>query len=467
MAFRTRTFMATLESYNKANPLPEKAVTTLEGIAFQNNDPFGPQLEELVSQAEALIEAKAVVRGKSIPPELSKKFEALIFKRLGIRVELISNDSVAATIPNVFIPHNTLIRDDIRWIYETYEEIGAQKATRKLKDKTVMGNVDTTTAKVSGWFSEQTAPLFINFYELIKTFKLSSAEVTAIILHELGHDWAAIELSSNINRSNRIIADIAKNITENGRGDVEVIYRDIKKLYPDAGRDIAEGLSSGNQVVMSVAMFRLMVGTTQTLMFDGTYDKTTFEALADQFPARFGYSLASITGLEKLEDDYSEYDFMEYNFQSSVALFIRAALVFIASIFYVAFNAGFMPIGIIVGFISFLLMKASVDSQRTSTKDMTYDNIRDRYIRSRNQIVERIKDKNLSADVRRTLIEQIDIADEIIKRKKVFTSWVGKFTDSWLPSDRRAIMSLQAQQEIEKMIANDVFIAANRLSLKA
>lgn len=467
MATRTRTFMATLESYYKANPEPAKAVTTMEGIAFQPNDLFGPNLEALVMQAEALVESKAVTRGKSIPEELKKKIETLIKSRLGIRVELITNDSLAATIPNVFVPHNTVIRDDVRWIYEMYEEIGAQRSTRKLKDKTVMGSVDTNKAKVSGWFSEQAAPLFINFYELVKTYKLSTAEITAIILHELGHDWAAIELSSSINNANRILADIAKNISENGRGDVEVIYRDIKKIYPEATRDLAEGLASGNQVVMSVSLFRLVNGTTNTLMLDGTYDRTTFEALADQFPARFGYALAAITGLEKLEDQYSEFEFDQYKFQSSVALFLKSATAMLLCGVAAFINPAFIPLGVVVGLLSLFVMKVSFDSQRTSMKDMTYDNIRMRYTRIRNQIVERIKNKELSPEVRRTLIEQIDTADEIIKRKQVFVSFVQKFSEKWLPSDRRAAMSIEAQQEIEKMIANDIFIAANRLSLKA
>lgn len=467
MVYRPRTFMATLESFHTANPPPPKPVSTLEGIAFQNNDMFGPELEALCTQVEALIEAKAIKRGKPIPKDLQAKFESTIMKRLGIKVELISNDSLAATIPNVFIPHNSLIRDDIRWIYEMYEEIGAQHATRKLKDRTVMGSVDTAKAKVSGWFSEQTAPLFINFFELMLDYKMSPAEVTAIILHELGHDWAAIELCSNINKTNRILADVAQHITSDGRGDTEYVYRSIKQIVPSANRDLAEGLTSGNSVVMGVAMFRLMVGTTQTLMYDGTYDKTTFEALADQFPSRFGYSLASITSLEKLEDVYSEFDMDQYNHADAVSLFLWSAVTMIASGAMMVAAPAALPASILVGVITFFTMKWAVNSQRLSTKDMTYDNIRDRYTRSRNQLVERIKNPDINAAARRVLIEQIDTADEIIKSKKVFVGFMTKFAHAVFPSDRRAAMSIESQQEIEKMIANDLFISANRLSLKA
>lgn len=467
MAYRPRTFMATLESLHKQNPPAPKPVSTLEGIAFQENDQFGPDLEELVTQVEALIEAKAIKRGASIPKDMAGKFEALIFKRLGIKVELITNDSLAATIPNVFVPHNSLIREDIRWIYEMYEEIGAQHATRKLKDKSVMGNVDTAKAKVSGWFSDQVAPLFINFFDLITDYKMSPAEVTSIILHELGHDWAAIELSSNINQTNRILADVAKNISADGTGDVEVIYRDIKRIYPAAERDIAEGLASGNNVVMSVSLYRLAVGTTQTLMFDGTYDKTTFEALADQFPARFGYSLASITSLEKLEAHYSEYEMEQYVFGDAVTMFLHCSLLLIISGIMACTVAALIAPAILMALISIFVMKLSMNTQRISKKDMTYDNIRDRYTRSRNQLVERIKNRNINAAARKVLIEQIDAADEIIKRKQVFVSFIQKFTTNWLPSDKRAALSIEAQREVENMIANDIFVSANRLSLKA
>lgn len=463
-----QSFMATLEQLN-SKYADDSVALTMESIAFQNNDTFGPQLEEVVNKFKGLVDAGVKRRVVDDAKELRKEIEDIIESRLRIKIDLITNSYIAATIPNVYVPHNPVIRDDIRSIYENFSDISGQDLMKKLKNNTVVGSVDTKAARVSGWFSQQTCPVFIDFYRLFKDFNMSVPEVVAIMLHELGHVFKAIVFCANTNTTNQVLSDIARNINEKGYGDVKYVFAKIKTIYPQASIDLAEGLCSGNKVVMNVSTYRLFVGATESLMNNSTYDKTGFEAMADQFASRFGYGLHLVTGLEKFESNYSEYQGSVELYHAVVKTMIYSSLISISCFICVVIpgvNIALKAYGALIGTLFGMIAKIMFDTQRPSTKDMTYDNIRDRYMRIRNQIVELIKDPELNTDVKTSLLNEISALDIIIENKKVYTSALTKLATAVFSSDSKAAISIQQQREIEDMIANDIFVSAQRLSLQ-
>lgn len=462
-----QSFIATLEQFEQSQP-DRPVFVNMESIAFQVNDLFGPRLEEVISKYKALVDSGVKKRVVDDAKDLRAELEGVINSRLNTKVEIITNQYLAATIPNVYVPHNPVIRDDIRFVYETWTEIGGQETLAKLKNKTVVGSVDTKNVRVSGWFSQQQCPVFMDFYTLFHKFKLTVPEVTAILLHELGHVFKGIVFCANINSTNQVLSDIARNISQSGHGDVKYVYSKIKTIYPNATVEIAEGLCSGNRVIMNVSAYRVFVGATRTLMNNSTYDRTSFEALADQFSTRFGYGLPLVTGLEKFEDRYSEY-------RASVEMYesLKSALLFTCFMSLACFALVLIPnpvariYGALVGTLFSFITKLLIDTQRPSTKDMTYDNIRDRYMRIRNQIVELIKDPELDTEIKTNLLNEISAIDIVIEDKQVFRSALERLAASIIPSDKKTVMSIQQQREIEDMIANDIFVSAQRLSLRA
>lgn len=456
-------FIDTLEQLQQTSPSPAKLVT-MESIAFQNNDDFGPRIEEICAKYKAMIDSGVNRRVVDNAVELRKQLEDLIFSRLKVKVVMVVNGYIAATIPNVYVPHNPVIRDDIRWVYEQVEDISGQDKLSRLKNNTVIGSVDTKTAKVSGWFSNQVCPLFINFYDLIKKYDLSVPEVTAIILHELGHVFQGIVYCANINTTNQVLADIARNISKPGYSDTTYIYNRIREVYPGATKDMAESLCSGKSVVMNIALYRLVTGSTRSLMQDKAYDKTGYEALSDQFSTRFGYGLHLVTGLEKFESVYSEYEGGEYVYGEVKKVMIVAGLLSVLSFACMVIpNPAIKLVSALVGIIFGFIVKSAVDTQRTSAKEMTYDNIRDRYKRIRNQIVELIKSPDLSTDVKTALLNEISAIDLVLNNKEVFSSSMEKFFIRWNSNDRLSAQDIALQRELEDMIANDIFVSANRL----
>lgn len=462
-----KSFFSTLESFQQ-NDIYDAKLVTMESIAFQNNDTFGPRLEEVISKFKALVDSGVKKRVVNDAKELRSEIEDIISSRLNIKIELITNSYLAATIPNVYVPHNPVIREDIRFIFEQLDNAGGQNLLEKLKNKTVVGSVDTKSARVSGWFSQQVCPVFIDFYSFFNDYKMTVPEVTAILLHELGHVFKGIIFCANINTTNQVLSDIARNINKPGYSDIKYVYTKLKSIDPLTTHEIAQGLCSGNKVIMNISAYRVFVGVTKSLMNDGAYDKTTYEALSDQFCTRFGYGLPLVTGLEKLENTYSEYQESVELYQDLSDLLIKTCLISLGCFMMTLIPNIIVKIfGVILGTGFSLLAKVLIDTQRPSIKDMTYDNIRDRYMRIRNQIVELIKDPDLTSDVKTSLLNEITAVDLIIEDKKVFKSSIEKLASFIIPSDRKTVVSIQQQREIEDMIANDIFVSAQRLSLKA
>jgi hypothetical protein len=190
--------------------------------------------------------------------------------------------------------------------------------------------------------------------------------------------------------------------------------------------------------------------------------------VSDQFATRFGYGLQLITGLEKFEDKYSEYDASK-----DIYILLRNMMILTAITSVTGFcmmlstQISAKIFGFLFGTFWAWATKVFLDTQRPSAKDMTYDNIRDRYMRIRNQIVELIKNPDLSVDVKTALLSEISAIDIIIEDKKVFRSSIERLVSSVIPSDRKAVVSIQQQREIEDMIANDIFVSAQRLSLRS
>lgn len=461
----TKSFMATLEAYESKNPDPFCLITN-ESIAFQRNDMFGPNLETIVAKYESMVSAGANQKAIKEAKELHASLEMLIKARLGVKAKIITDSYLAAVIPNVYVPHNPMIRDDIKHIYEVFDNIAAQDKLRKMKNKAVLGTVNTQTAKISGWFSEQELPVYINFRGLFKDCKLTVPEVTAVILHELGHAFEAVVFCANVNTTNQIIADLVRHVdSKDYGGDVDYIHSRIKEISPESTKDIADALASGNKVVMSVAAYRLYNDVTKTLMSNKVYDRTGFEAIADNFTSRFGYGLQLIQGLEKLEGKFPEYDRSVQMHLDTVISLTITSMSAVGCLFAALVGTASFP-AVIFGSMFAYLSKIIFDTQRPSQKDMTYDNIKDRYIRVRNQLIEQIKDKELPAQAREALLEQIKTADMIIANKRVFVGFLQKFAILAIPTDRRVVADIAVQQEIERIMSNDIFVAANRLLAK-
>lgn len=439
----------------------ESIFPTLESIAFQKDHPAGSELEATIIEYMNLVKNGMSAREIDSQKELKDRFTDILKKNFGISVQLYCNGLTAAVFTNVYVPHNALIREAVKDYFQIRQHTAGQgvlKFSGIFKD---LGYVNTRTARIGGWFSEQISPLYINFNKLMQE-SLTSAELTAIVLHEVGHIFNAVAMTSRVSKTNQIIADVVRYVSrKNPEENVNYVYNELSKIDDELSRDTVEGLMSGNAVVMGISAFRVAQGSLRSLSNSSIYNDTSSEALADSFATRMGYGSAFVTGLHKsqlLNVTGDVFDEVLYLFSYIMAIIVVSQILIIVA-------AGSVSYGIVFGLFSGLgtIMRMS-SNERITNADYAYDNTVDRFLRIKRNLVGLLKDSDVDNKVKRDVLEQLSVIDSAISKSYDVPRPIRDIMKILFVSDRRAQVSIDAQQQIEKLLANDIFIASAKLA---
>ena len=122
-------------------------------------------------------------------------------------------------------------------------------------------------------------------------------------------------------------------------------------------------------------------------------------------------------------------------------------------------NPGFMVLGVFY-FIGMFLISGEGDGKKV----YRYDDLKIRYLRIKEQAIERLKDKNLKASDKKQLLEDIEYMQKIIDRTVVFKSIVDRLYNL-LPSNKKIRNDVELQRQLEMLNANDLFIGASKLAI--
>lgn len=426
-------------------------IISQEIIDAQNSE-FGLQIENIMHDI-----LNANIAKQDFSKEV-KALEKIIFDRLGLKTNIITNQHLAATIP-FYSNKNTIFLDEMwRGNLELKDQ---NKVLRKAQDK--QGFIDLKNAKVGGIFSEYENYVFMNFKKLINGYSMTPAELTAIILHELGHDFYVCEYSDRLESTNQVLANIAKEVqSAKKEKDLKYIYREIKKVNNDVTEAEVEILINGNKVIAGATWFKVIfgsLGVTGQLSND-TYDRNAFEQLADSFASRFGYGRPLVTGLDKLSDYYFN---PEKNRAWAIIALLNNTFDLLSSI------VGLLKIlaggGIALGLFMVLFLALSLLLAGDRFKDHTYDELKMRYQRVRNEQVAILKDLNLPKEHIRDMVANIYIMDNIIKETYKYSSAYNRLSNFLFSVNRKAKNSIQEQQLLEQLAHNDLFLKSAELAV--
>lgn len=443
----------------------EISIPTLESIAYQRNDKFGQQIEEIVIKFMEKIKAGASAVEIDSDHGLKEELQKLVHKRLGVKAIFYCNGMTAATMPNTYVDHSPVLHDAIR-DYLSFDQGGSGAIRLRTIDTGFkLGTVNTETAKITGWLSEQEVAVYINFNDLMSESDYSSAELTAIILHELGHDFEGAAMAIRATGTNLILSDIARHISSKDRGgDQEYVYRELLKVDSTLDKDTVDGLMNGSPVVMGVSAFRLAQGTIRTLSGSRVYTSTNYEALSDSFATRFGYGDALATGLGKIADKQMLYG----GLASIVETFVFSAVVWSLYGLLVTLLAGAITGPLILAILfRAAAFKNLIDRNRTSKTNMVYDDEYDRFVRIKQDLINGLKDAKISSKEKRAILEQLALVDKTKAKVVNVPKPVRMLLNVIFPAEGNAQRSIDAQKRLESIIANDIFISANKLALKS
>jgi hypothetical protein len=117
--------------------------------------------------------------------------------------------------------------------------------------------------------------------------------------------------------------------------------------------------------------------------------------------------------------------------------------------------------------ISALIITSMLGGSGESGRDYTYDKLKLRYVRLRNDMIESLKDQKLSPKEMKPIVDNIYVMDGIIKDTMEYNTILDGFLNVFWSSDRNAGRSIREEQLLEELSANPLFIKSAELRLQS
>lgn len=429
----------------------------LETIDYQYKDSFPNEVEKLVSSIYSDIEKKTYEDTAKLVGESYdvKSLEKLFMSRLGLNVKFspyLDIVSPAAIIPffsdyfrNVNEPDGIVFGVKLKKAIAEFENIHKEREKMLKAIHNRKGFVNTKLAKVGGYLSDVRHTLIIDFFSLCN-YRLTSGEVTAVILHELGHAFNGLEDHNKLETTNRAILDVLNDIYDKKVEHVDYVFKNkaTQKEFENASMS-----NSKVQMDFCSEVANEYLGVVKTQMMNGKYDETNFENMADSFATRFGRGRDLVTGLDKI---YRATGQVLPNSKGLYLAILTIESLLLAGLFLTVPVLGAMVFTIyMVGFFT------------AGSDTMTYDFPIDRYNRVRNTLINGMKRLDLPKDVLKDLLEQYDVVSDLMEKGMAIRPSTEVLARLLRPSVRNQAYHIDLQQKIENSLNNQLFVNTARL----
>lgn len=418
----------------------------LEAVDFQYNKVFFQELTLAISKVRALT-------NKS-PDNVAKiNVGGVIEHHTGIKANwgLEKADFLNAWVYPPFLDINHVLLSDIfRFKQANKDAVAMIRQSKGI----VKGSVNRTTGRVTGVFTQFTPDIYVT----TACFGvLSDEEIAAVTLHEVGHCMSFFELLGAQMTTNMALktASDAFMGTTTGEQRYEILMA-VEETLNIKFEDKAKLQSATPEVLTTVALKRVIEASRSE---GGTplYDYSGWEFMSDQYAARCGAGRAQVTALDKL---HKYYDVAALRNPIS-HLFLEGMSLVGTLVFAGASTILFGPIGGLIVGIVFLTFDMIVGKQTAQYR--IYDSPEARLKRLRNEMVDALKNTKITPKQRQGLLEDLAVVDNVTKaytdRKGLFEYLYTLFS----PSQRQQEREMVIQQELEKLVSNDLYIRAAKL----
>lgn len=435
-----------------------------EMIKYQNSDTFPQKLTEKIEYIYKEIENNIFMDNKTLIEKSGyiKEVQTLICNRFNMNI--VFDKELHVFYPAAIIPFFSDYLSDLSSmknigsdkfsaifkfndVFKHVNEIEKEKKAILTKLHNRKGYVDLKNARVGGYLSEIKHYLIIDFFAL-REQEIVPSELTAIILHEIGHAFGGLEYHHKLETTNSTIADVLNEMNNNNHDKAVYIFK--KHFSQKEFEDISVSDSKEiNDFYGKVALAYL--GEIKTQMANSKYDETNFENLADSFAARFNMGKDLVSGLNKLN---RRYGLVHENNRMTFSI-----LLFIDLLLNIIFLALFKVPGAIV------MMAILITLYNSDNSNMTYDFPLERYNRVKNSIINNLKNINLPDELVKDLLSQFIFINEVIEKSMYFKDVKGRIADILLSSNRNNNYYISLQQSIENNLNNLLFVKAAQISI--
>lgn len=327
----------------------------------------------------------------------------------------------------------------------TYGDEDALSLLFKGKDY-IEGWVDLETAKVHGDFRKIPVTVYLG-ENMFNSTKLSSEELAAIILHEVGHVSVYFEqMAMTVGLNHAINTSVAAMFSPNRQMDKVKIVDGYAKLRNVTFEEKDALLTLESKEGVAAVMLQAEIQKTVSETGSNLYDATGFEFLSDQYSTRHGGGMALVTALDKMQR-------MNRNpvYRNAATFYSLEMLKTIG--FFGALSMG-GPATLLLG----LTVVA------TNPHASTYDYPKDRADRIQRDLIEQLKNKKLDKDTKIALTDNLEVINQVTSAMTQRNSALQLVWKVFSPTTRKQLKQKEAQQEIEKLLANDMFASAAKFS---
>lgn len=421
------------------------SLPAFESIQFQGYDPV---CEKLVIIFKDYREA---VKGKKLQDEkVQKAFDKLIQKTLRERFKLyeliyntFSEDYINAfAIPPDIVKNNVLVRTYGPWI----SSAGDGKKILKKDIQSIVGSVNLVDATVSGFFQKVPCTVAITYGMLIKE-EMSEEEIVAALLHEVGHVMTYMESLAFTFSTCFVLTDTVRRISKSDTPEEKIkIFKSVEDATGVKLNNV-DILDGSDTDILAVSIFSDIYEQTKSEFGSSIYDMRSWESLSDQFSSRMGMTVHLATALDKIMRYGGDASY-ESNFKIWSRLIVRWVITVFTSILVPGFS--------IILIIELLLLCFN-------PFEHVYDNPGERLIRLRQEIVARMKTKNIPDEQRKSLQQDLDVINSLIKEtddKENYQEkiWLFFSSDARNQKSRRLLL-----QDLQSIANNNLFASANLL----
>lgn len=422
---------------------------SVEGIDHQYSSTFGAELE---------VEFKNLKRYDIITDVIIKqsKLSKIIKEHTNMDIILSTEKIVNAYVyPPDINRNNPIITNIWHRLYYTNKD-----ADELLKNQHYFeGSVNLQTGKVSGEYANIVVSVCIGSPLMCKGGDFKINEVTAILLHELGHVMTYFEMLSRITATNYIMVEGTRRLfTANTKEQRVLILEDIEEALGTKIDDKDQlAIKQKSEDAYRVIILHTAVKASQEQLKVNLYDTRAFEQLADQFVSRHGYARSQALALDRL---YRMHGCDAYNGSvMHVFMMLLSALFFLLQAIGVASK---LPVPLPVGIVLVMLIMLYLIGNPLA---VTYDPPKKRILKLQQQINDALKDTSINKERKSLYLKDYyEIQDVLAKMhdNMFFYEWLWSNVLPWGRSQRKLI---EVQEELEALSNNNLFTAGTELDI--
>ena len=424
-----------------------------ESIDFQSKDNF----------AQMVVFAKRIFAYKNASDaQKSQELEDLVafirkVTRMNVTINMKFDDTGLASVRIENINKNNPLMDDFRRMLLEQDQ---DRFIGMLKNKISEGSVNVAEATIDGVY--KLVPVKVNWsFKHITYAALSAEEAVAVLLHELGHVFNYFCTMSMLVRQNLVVAAALK--ANSDKPDEKIYRHRIEVIASAAGlsKETASELGAVRKAeVVQAVLLADNLEEIRSVKGLENYDQVYNEAMADHFAMRYGagpYLASALDKSNRTSVFYSGGFFLFIQTMELVTFFGSVTLGIIATIMGIAVGAGA---------IILTVMSLNLWLRGESNVFFEYDELKNRYKRMRNQLVEYIKHPALSGEEKKVALDAIATIDQVMEKAVEYKSPLRAISNFVFSGHANVKKLIELEHQIEEFISNQLFVNAAKLTLQ-